>query len=99
MRYKIDCEDLYGRILDNYNVVSSVQGASTSETEEIWNTLYPKEPYLLDLAKDFSKDISENFSGCEKHTKYDLVSAVERQSPFCYQVNEEDILAVSFLMT
>ena len=99
MRYKTDCEELYGRILDNYNVVSSVQGTSTSETEEIWKTLYPNEPYLLDLTRDFSNDTSEEVSGCEKHTQYNLVSAVKRQSPFCYQVYEEDILAVSFLMS
>lgn len=98
MRYKIDCENLYGIILNNCNVVSSVQGASTRETEEIWNSLYPEEPYLLELAKDFSMDTSEKVSGCAKHTKYDLVSAVKRQSPFFYQVCEEDILAVSFFI-
>ena len=59
MRYKTDCEGLHGRILDNCNVVYFVQGASTSETEKIWNTMYPNESHLLDLTRDISQDISE----------------------------------------
>ncbi|KAK9163477.1 hypothetical protein Syun_004379 [Stephania yunnanensis] len=45
IRYKADCEEFYGRILDNKNVVSTVQGASGKKSEEIWNRLYPGEPY------------------------------------------------------
>lgn len=87
VQYKNDCEELYGRILDNYNVVSSVQGTSKCQTEEIWNNLYPGEPYQIDLTSACSDDILEKFSKAEKCTKYDLISAVKRQSPFFYQVS------------
>ncbi|PQQ01250.1 glycine-rich domain-containing protein 1 [Prunus yedoensis var. nudiflora] len=87
VQYKTDCEKLYGKILDNSNVLSSVQGSCKGQTEEIWNTMYPEEPYNLDLNKALSEDISERISGLEKCTKYDLISAVKRQSPFFYQVS------------
>lgn len=48
--------------------------------------MYPEEPYNLDLNRALSEDISERISGLEKCTKYDLISAVKRQSPFFYQV-------------
>ncbi|KAM2005270.1 hypothetical protein FF1_000513 [Malus domestica] len=87
VQYKIDCEKLYGKILDNSNVLSSVQDSCKRQTEETWNSLYPEEPYDLDLKKVFSEDISERSARLEKSTKYDLVSAVKRQSPFFYQVS------------
>lgn len=67
-------------------MLSSVQGSCKGQTEEIWNSMYPEEPYNLDLNKALSEDISERISGLEKCTKYDLISAVKRQSPFFYQV-------------
>ena len=86
VRYKTDCEELYGKILDNSNVVSSFQGSCKSKTEEIWNCLYPEEPYIFNLQKALSEDISERNSKLDNCTKYDLVSAVRRQCPFFYQV-------------
>ncbi|OMP01665.1 hypothetical protein COLO4_11678 [Corchorus olitorius] len=87
VRYKTDCDKLYGRILDNSNVLSSLQGTCKSQTEEIWNRLYPDEPYDFDMTKALSQNASETLSGLEKHTDYDLISAVKRQSPFFYQVD------------
>ncbi|KAL6225041.1 hypothetical protein ACLB2K_003893 [Fragaria x ananassa] len=87
VRYKTDCEELYGKILDNSNVVSSVQGSCKSKTEEIWNCLYPEEPYIFSLQKALSEDISERNSKLDNCTKYDLVSAVRRQCPFFYQLH------------
>jgi hypothetical protein len=86
VQYKSDCEELYGRILDNSNVVSSIQGTCKRQTEEIWNRLYPEEPYNFNITQAFSENISETLPGVQKYTKYDLVSAVKRQSPFFYQV-------------
>lgn len=86
MRYKSDCEELYGRILDNFDVVSTVQGISGMQTEEIWNKMYPDEPYIADLKDVSTEDISERIVRLAKYTKYDLVSAAKRQSPFCFQV-------------
>lgn len=86
MRYKTDCEDLFGRILDNSNVVSSVKGICGKQTQEIWNKLYPDEPYEFDLTRALSATTNEKLLANEKCTKYDLVSAVKRQSPFYYQV-------------
>ncbi|XP_027360144.1 glycine-rich domain-containing protein 1 isoform X4 [Abrus precatorius] len=87
VRYISDCEELYGRILDNFDVVSTVEGICVKQTEEIWNKLYPDEPYHADLISVFPEDISERFAKLEKYTKYDLISAAKRQSPFFYQVS------------
>ncbi|KAK4477409.1 hypothetical protein RD792_016630 [Penstemon davidsonii] len=85
VRYKSDCEEFYGRILDNQNVVSSMKGTSRMATEEIWKTLYPDEPFELDSASALEDNIVPK--AVEKCTTYDLISAVQRQSPFLYQVS------------
>ncbi|CAN8283927.1 unnamed protein product [Cochlearia groenlandica] len=87
VRYKSDCEEFYGRVLDNSGVVSSVNGICKLETEGLWKRLYPEEPYDIDLSKIDSENVSEKDSTLEKCTKYDLVLAVKRQSPFYYQVS------------
>ncbi|KAK4769183.1 hypothetical protein SAY86_027333 [Trapa natans] len=89
VQYKSDCEKLYGRILDNVNVVSSIQGICASKTKEIWSEMY-EEPYELDLTT-VTEDITEKVSRLENCTTYDLVSAVKRQSPFFYQVSRPHI--------
>lgn len=87
MRYKQDCEEFYGRILDNKNVVSSLEATSRTASEEIWKTLFPAEPYGLDMST-LQDDTSGEIATAEKCTKYDLISAVQRQSPFSYQVSK-----------
>ncbi|KAI4328100.1 hypothetical protein L6164_020485 [Bauhinia variegata] len=87
VRYKSDCEELYGQILDSSNVVSSIEGINATQTEEFWNEIYPYEPYNIDLMNVSSEDISERIAKLAKYTKYDLVSAVTRQAPFFYQVS------------
>ncbi|XP_058186108.1 glycine-rich domain-containing protein 1-like isoform X3 [Rhododendron vialii] len=110
VRYKSDCVELYGRILDNHNVVSSIQGSSKRETEQTWNELYPNEPYDFPKKKqrsckieseqtwnklypnepydfDLPSGFFEKVSGDGKYTQYDLLSAVQRQVPFFYQVS------------
>ncbi|KAK7252467.1 hypothetical protein RIF29_36422 [Crotalaria pallida] len=87
VRYKSDCEELYGKILDNFDVVSTVQGVCGWQTEEIWNKLYPDEPYNVDLINLSPEDISKRTDRLAKYTKYDLISAAKRQSPFFYQVS------------
>jgi len=84
VRYKTDCEQFYGRVLDNFGVVSSVNGNCKSQTETLWKRLYPTEPYDLDFANAISEPA--DVSALEKCTTYDLVLAVKRQSPFFYQV-------------
>ena len=86
VRYKTDCEELYGRVLDNFGVATTVEGICGWQTEEIWNNLYPDEPYNVDLVNLLPEDISERISNLEKCTNYDLISAAKRQSPFFYQV-------------
>lgn len=86
VRYKTDCKKFYGRILDNCNVVSSIEGVSGRETKEIWKRLYPDEPYSFDPNTSCWDETLEKSADAEKHTTYDLVSAIERQSPFYYQV-------------
>ncbi|KVH92374.1 Protein of unknown function DUF1399, partial [Cynara cardunculus var. scolymus] len=87
VRYKSDCEEFYGRILDNCNVVSSVQGISSRDTEEIWSKLYPNEPYDFDLARPSSSEFSETVYGTQSFSKYNFILAIERQSPFFYQLH------------
>lgn len=94
VRYKQDCEEFYGRILDSQNVVSSLEGDSRRSTEDIWKTLYPGEPYELDSECVHQDNMCGQRVAVEKCTKYDLISAVQRQSPFFYQVNA--ILIISF---
>lgn len=86
VQYKNDCQEFYGKTLDNSNVVSSLRGTCTKKTEAIWNRLYPEEPYDFNFANASSAESSADLSKLEKHTKYDLISAVRRQSPFSYQV-------------
>ncbi|KAG6577614.1 Glycine-rich domain-containing protein 1, partial [Cucurbita argyrosperma subsp. sororia] len=89
VRYKSDCEELYGKILDNSNVVSTLGSSCLRETEEVWNELYPEEPFNFNFnpTGEYQEDALKVLSGLEKYTKYDLVSAVKRQSPFFYQVS------------
>lgn len=94
VQYKSDCEKLFGKILDNHNVVSSIEETSVTSTEEIWNRLFPDEPYNYDLTKVWSE---KEFSESENFTKYDLVSAVKRQSPFYYQVSRPHTINDLFL--
>ncbi|CAH1422681.1 unnamed protein product [Lactuca virosa] len=48
VRYKSDYEKFYGSILDNSNVVSSInQRTSRKEIEETWNKLYPNDPMSM----------------------------------------------------
>lgn len=89
MRYKNDCEELYGSILGNQNVVSTTQATCKRQTEEIWNRMYANEPYELNMSTKLSECIGEDVLGAQKSTKYDLISAVKRQSSFYYQVTRE----------
>lgn len=82
LRYKSDCEEFYGKILDNHHVASSVEGISSKETEEIWNKLYPNEPYEINLSLPNTEHSEKLYHRDEKHTKYNLVLAIERQVPF-----------------
>ncbi|XP_073151115.1 glycine-rich domain-containing protein 1-like [Henckelia pumila] len=86
VRYKSDCEEFYGRILDNENIVSSLEVTSGSETEKVWKMLYSAEPFQMDSSSAL-QDNAYAKKGDEKCTKYDLICAVQRQSPFCYQVS------------
>ncbi|KAK6277701.1 hypothetical protein POUND7_018024 [Theobroma cacao] len=81
--YKADCKELYGRILDNQNVISSTRGICRKQTEEIWKRMYPDEPYELNTITHFLENV-EDFQRVPKSTEYDLISAVKRQSLFFY---------------
>ncbi|CAN8288534.1 unnamed protein product [Cochlearia groenlandica] len=86
VRYRSDCEQLYGKILDNYGTVSSTNesGSFKSETENLWKILYPMEPYNIDFDKAIWKP--KDISSLEKWVTYDLVAAVKRQSSFYSRV-------------
>lgn len=86
VRYKNDCKELYGRVLDNWNVASSVQGTCKKQTEEIWNIMYPTESYELDPRSQLTENFCAIVMGASESTHYDLHLAVKRQCPFFYQV-------------
>ena len=94
VRYKFDCEQFYGRILDNHNVVSSVQGTSKRETQQIWNGLHPNEPYDFDMSSAFI----QKSSGNGKYTQYDLLLAIKRQIPFFYQASNKTVMSIFLLL-
>ena len=94
VRYKFDCEQFYGRILDNCNVVSSVQRTSKGETEQIWNGLHPNEPYDFDMSSAFI----QKSSGNGKYTQYDLLLAIKRQIPFFYQASYKTVMSIFLLL-
>ncbi|KAK7372922.1 hypothetical protein VNO80_06312 [Phaseolus coccineus] len=89
VRYKTDCMELYGRRLGNSNVLSSTQGTSKEESEKIWDSMYPSEPYELVGPNNHSlQGFAENFLEAKQSTtNYDLISAVKRQNTFFYQVS------------
>ncbi|KAL9245912.1 hypothetical protein vseg_019509 [Gypsophila vaccaria] len=99
IRYKLDCQKLYGRILGCHNVISSVQATSenASATVEIWNKMYPEEPYELDINRSFSKEEVQNSPQDEKFTSYDLLAAVKRQISFTFQVSRPHVSDDLFL--
>ncbi|XP_047325052.1 glycine-rich domain-containing protein 1-like [Impatiens glandulifera] len=99
VRYKSDCEKLYGGILDNENVLSSIQqDVSATETEKIWSELYPNEPYLLNHLSEVSVPM-EDVSDAANYTTYDLLSGIKRQIPFSYQVSKQHMNYDLFLET
>ncbi|KAL6565669.1 hypothetical protein OROHE_004724 [Orobanche hederae] len=68
VRYKSDCDEFHGKILDNQNVVSSVGETSRSPTEDIWKNLYPGEPYELDFTSVLHDNIQAEEERSEKCT-------------------------------
>lgn len=84
----MDCERVYGRILDCKNVESSIRAKSKKQSEEIWERFYPDEPFELDYKKISSGNVVDLNAADTGGITYDLVAAVQRQSSFYYQVIE-----------
>ncbi|CAL9205448.1 unnamed protein product [Musa hybrid cultivar] len=97
VQYKKDCEETFGRILNNHSVKSSLQGNSKLEMTEKWSRLYPEEPFELDCSSTSSEEILDKYPGAASSISYDLVSAVKRQSSFCYQVSRPSMHDNRFL--
>ena len=83
-QYIKDCKRLYGRILDNDNVESSIGAKSKHQTEKVWTDLYPREPIELEHTTSDNSIYANTVAS--RDISYDLVSAVKRQTSFCYQV-------------
>ena len=85
-QYVKDCKRLYGRILDNNNVESSIQAKSKDQAAKVWTELLcPGEPFELEFTSPCNDSVYAS-SGAAGDISYDLVSAVRRQSSFVYQV-------------
>ncbi|XP_021743718.1 glycine-rich domain-containing protein 2-like isoform X2 [Chenopodium quinoa] len=96
-RYKTDCEELYGRILDHSNVESTTQRTSLNQMNEIWTRMFLDEPFEVDLSNPMTESDAVSKSDSQKSTDYDLVSAVKRQSTFFYQVSRPHVSNNIFL--
>ncbi|KAL9229466.1 hypothetical protein vseg_004929 [Gypsophila vaccaria] len=97
LRYKMDCLKLFGRFLDNGNVMSTVQATSKSATEKVWGQMYPEEPFELDLTRSYPEEALQTCSQNPKFTTYDLMDAVKRQIRFTYQVSRPHTFDEIFL--
>ncbi|KAG8090519.1 hypothetical protein GUJ93_ZPchr0011g28432 [Zizania palustris] len=96
VQYIKDCKRLYGRILDNSNVESSIRTDCKHQAEKFWTEQYPNEPFELEYTSPSDNSIYAN-TGATKHISYDLVSAVKRQSSFFYQVDTPTVHDLRFL--
>ncbi|WKA09743.1 hypothetical protein VitviT2T_027363 [Vitis vinifera] len=81
VHYTIECEEVYGRILDNKNMLSSVQGISEGKLEtfgyDIWNRMYPSEPFELDLSSCSRKLEYETKNCASQKNGRDFMAVVE----------------------
>ncbi|XP_031385118.1 glycine-rich domain-containing protein 2-like isoform X2 [Punica granatum] len=91
VQYKIDCEEIYGRILDNQNVLSSIiEGTSMRQTERLWNHMYPTESYHFEQCCQSLMGTNCINMGAQRF-KYDLTAAVKRQCSFFNKVSKSII--------
>jgi len=91
VQYIRDCKKVYGRILNNDNVESSIGAKSKIQSEKVWKELYPEEPFELEYTGSPETTMDVN-SGAIEGISYDLISAVKRQSSFYYQVFKQPLL-------
>ena len=91
VQYIRDCKKVYGRILNNDNVESSIGAKSKIQSEKVWKELYPEEPFELEYTGSPETTMDVN-SGATEGISYDLISAVKRQSSFYYQVFKQSLL-------
>ncbi|KAK8942145.1 hypothetical protein KSP40_PGU019891 [Platanthera guangdongensis] len=85
IQYKEDCEKLYGRVLDNKNVQSTVGDKLGHQTAEIWSMFCPDEPFELESRSSSAETNIIKHADTLNSITYDLVSAVKRQYSFYYQ--------------
>ncbi|EPS64776.1 hypothetical protein M569_10005, partial [Genlisea aurea] len=97
IRYKRDCEELFGRILDSGSVASSLHNRPMASSEEFWRTHFPLESYELELPSSYQDSKPVEKVAVEKCSDYDLVSAVQRQVPFFYQVSRPYMADARFI--
>ncbi|PKI40394.1 glycine-rich domain-containing protein 2-like [Punica granatum] len=88
MQYKMDCEEIFGKNLDNLNVLSTTKAACTKQAESIWNDMYPTEPYYVQLNCHSSMSNVGTNVGAQRSTNYDLAAAVKRQRSFFHKVSK-----------
>ncbi|XP_014758188.1 glycine-rich domain-containing protein 2 [Brachypodium distachyon] len=96
VQYINDCKRLYGIILDNRNVESSIQVKSKDQSEKVWAGFYPREPFELEYTSPPDDTVYAS-DGAASDISYNLVSAVKRQSSFFYQVGTPSMHDPRFL--
>ena len=79
--YKKDLERLYGRML-NHN--PEILYKDPSKTKKLWNKMWPNEPFEMETEAKYNLDEQKHH---QSQFEYDILSAVQRQKLFFYQVS------------
>ena len=79
--YKKDLERLYGRML-NHN--PEILYKDTSKTKKLWNKMWPNEPFEMETEAKYNLTEQKHH---QSQFEYDILSAVQRQKLFFYQVS------------
>ena len=95
--YEKDCVSLVNTVVDHRVLLNSKKDAAIERAKKLWHEKYGNEPYDVDLS-----DVERASSESNKYKpicKYNLESAVHRQSMFFYQVSLPHYKDAKFLRT
>ena len=88
--YKRDLERIYGRIINHQPVNMDTLKEKRHFTKPLWNDMWPNESFKL-------HSMPSNDAFYESKFDYDIVSAVQRQKLFFYQVSLPHFREEAFL--
>ena len=80
--YEKDCYEVVSTLVDHKVLVGLQRTRGLATAKNLWNKLYPSEPFELDLTTSVDKPLD-----FESRMKYDITAACGRQRVFYYQVS------------